>query len=66
MLFSQEMIIVLKESDFVYFLIATNMCMPVFSCKYIYLLHNLQGMRDVAKEKEHMPNLEEEVREPLK
>ncbi|XP_022317949.2 protein flightless-1 homolog isoform X3 [Crassostrea virginica] len=26
----------------------------------------LKGMRDVAKDKEHMPNLEEEVREPLK
>lgn len=38
----------------------------IFIAVHLSVLLNLQGMRDVAKEKEHMPNLEEEVREPLK
>lgn len=66
MLLSQEIIIVVKESDFVHFLIATNVYASIFIAVHLSVLLNLQGMRDVAKEKEHMPNLEEEVREPLK
>ena len=40
--------------------------LPFENAVHEYVCCTFQGMRDVAKDKEHMPNLEEEVREPLK